>query len=141
MSPILTSRSRAMSNAELPVEVLAIIEVIAGAIRRELGEDIDAYPGWWTPDGADPLNRAFRAIVESLLSLHLALGESPTVAVSRALRRVAEQRLAADRFDARESRLLLEAEPGSPDDWLTFLILSSRTQVRDALRSEDRDHA
>ena len=33
-----------MSDADLPVQALAIIEVVAGAIRDELGEEVDAYP-------------------------------------------------------------------------------------------------
>ena len=34
-----------MSDADVPAEALALIEAVAGAIRDELGEEIDAYPG------------------------------------------------------------------------------------------------
>jgi len=47
-----------MSDAGIPAEALAILEVVAGAIRRELGAAIDAYPGRREPEQADPLNRA-----------------------------------------------------------------------------------
>jgi hypothetical protein len=62
---------------------------------------------------------------------------SPDRAVSATLRRVAQQRLAAVGLDAREILTLLEDEPGSPDDWLAFLALASRAQVRDALEPDD----
>src|SRR3954466_13853410 len=117
-----------MPDAEVPAEALALVEKIAGAIRDELGEEIDAYPGASSPELADPINRAFRAIVRSLLEA----GVPPTPAlpalVSRTLRMAAENRLAAEDWDDRRVRLLLDLEPGGPDDWFTYLILSSRAQ-------------
>ncbi len=109
-----------MPDAEVPAEALALVERIAGAIRDELGEEIDAYPGHSAPEQADPINRAFQAAVLTLLEADSTHDVSPAVSVSRTLRRVAGRRLAADRFDARQSRLLLDGEPASPDDWLTF---------------------
>lgn len=126
-----------MHDSEVPTEALLVVELVAGAIRDELGDEIDAYPGCSAPEQADPINRAFQATVLSLIENSLVSGDSPAAAVSRALRRVAERRLAADGFDARRSRLLIDVEPGSPDDWLTFLILSSRTQVEHALKPEE----
>ncbi len=130
-----------MHDVEIPTEALLVIELVAGAIRDELGDEIDAYPGHSAPEQADPINRAFQATVLTLMEANHIPGDSPAAAVSRALRRVAERRLAADGFDARQSRLLIEGEPGSPDDWLTFLILSSRTQVEDALKADETGHA
>ena len=112
-----------MHDAEFPAETLAVVELVAGAIRDELGDEVDAYPGCRTPEGADPLNRAFRAVVRTLLAADCWSGADLTALVSRALRRVAERRLVSDGFDPCEARLLLEQEPGSPDDWLCFLIL------------------
>ena len=115
-----------------------LIEVIAAAIRDELGAEIDAYPGGRVPEQADPINRAFRAVVTALLRDDKA--PSPTT-VSLALRTVAERRLAADGFEALQARCLLDEEPAGCDDWLAFLILSSRSQVADALAPDDADHA
>ena len=124
-----------MSDADLSAEDLAIIEVVAGAIRDELGEEVDAYPGRHEPEGADPLNRAFRAVVRAILGPNTSGIEGTHSHVSRALRRVAERRLAAEGRDDHQVQVLLDLEPGSPDDWLVYLILSSRAQIEHLLES------
>ena len=130
-----------MYDADVPAEALAIIEVVAGAIRDELGEEIDAYPGRRSPEGADPLNRAFRAVVRTILSLHTSGTEGTPSLVSEALRRLAERRLAAEGRDDRQVKVLLDLEPGRPDDWLCFLILSSRPQLEHLLEPGSPDLA
>jgi hypothetical protein len=126
-----------MPDDGVPAEALALVERIAGAIRDELGEEIDAYPGASSPELADPLNRAFRAAVRSLLELGDTPGPSLPALVSRTLRRAAENRLAAEGWDGRLVRLLLDLEPGSPDDWLCYLTLSSREQIEPLLGHDD----
>ena len=116
-----------MPDADVPAGALALVERMAGAVRAELGEEIDAYPGPSSPELADPINRAFRAIVRSLLEAGGIPGPSLPALVSRTLR------LAAEGWDDRRVRLLLDLEPGSPDDWLTYLILSSRAQIEPLL--------
>ncbi len=118
-----------MSDADVPTGALALIETIADAIRRELGDEIDAYPGRRTPEGSDPLNRAFRAIVRSLLAADGVPADDLIAAVSRTLHMVAERRLLGEGWAGDRARALIEDEPGSPDDWLGFLALSSRTQI------------
>jgi hypothetical protein len=86
-----------------------------------------------SPERADPINRAFRAVVRSLLEADGTPGESLPALVSRTLRLAAEHRLAAEGWDDRRVRLLLDLEPGSPDDWLAYLILSSRAQIEPLL--------
>ncbi len=130
-----------MSDADPSVEALAIIEVVAAAIRVELGEEVDAYPGRQEPEGADPLNRAFRAIVRAILGPNTSGIEGTHLVVSRALRRVAERRLAAEGWDDHQVKMLIDEEPGSPDDWLCFLILSSRAQIEPLLAPHDPDRA
>ena len=85
------------------------------------------------PEGADPLNRAFRAVVRSLLEAGGAPGPTLASLASRTLCRTAERRLTADGWDERQVRLLIDLEPGSPDDWLAYLILSSREQIEPLL--------
>ena len=122
-----------MPDAEVPAETLALVERIAGAVRDELGEEMDAYPGASSPELADPLNRAFRAIIRSLLEADATPDESLPMLASRTLRLAAEHRLAAESWDDRRVRFLLDLEPGSPDDWLAYLILSSRAQIEPLL--------
>ena len=130
-----------MPDAETPAEALSIIEIIAGAIRDELGEEIDAYPGASSPERADPINRAFRAIVRTILSLNTSGIVGMDSLVSQALRRVAERRLAEEGWDDHPVKKLIDEEPGSPDDWLSYLILSSRAQVEPLLGPGGPDHA
>src|ERR1700721_1766201 len=125
-----------MTELTLAPDLLSLLARVAGAIRRELGEEIDAYPGLRSPETADPINRVFRAIVGSLLaSIDPPTGE-PGLLISATLRRPAELRLASEGWDERQIKRLLEEEPGRPDDWLAFLILSSRSQIEPIL---DRD--
>jgi len=128
-----------MSDAHLSAEDLAIIEVVAGAIRDELGEEVDAYPGRQEPEGADPLNRAFRAVVRAILGPNTSGIEGTHLIVSQALRRLAERRLTAEGRDDHQVKVLLDLEPGSPDDWLAYLILSSRAQIEPLLTPDDPD--
>jgi hypothetical protein len=130
-----------MSDADLSAEALAIIEVVAGAIRAELGEEVDAYPGRRSPEGADPLNRAFRAIVRAILGVNTPGIEIAHSLVSRGLRRVAGRRLAAEGWRGDQVKALIDEEPGSPDDWLCYLILSSRAQIEPLLTPDDPDRA
>jgi len=123
-----------MPEAKVTAEILALIERIAGAIRRELG---DAYPGCRSPEEADPMNRAFRAVVRSLLESDIPPGVDPTPLVSLTLRQLSERRLAAEGRDALQVKFLIEEEPGSPDDWLAFLGLSSRWQIEPLLDLDD----
>src|SRR5947209_2785600 len=122
-----------MPDADVPAGALALAERLASAIRAELGAEIDAYPGASGPEPADPLNRACRAGVRSLLEAGGAPGPTLASLASRTLCRTAERRLTADGWDERQVRLLIDLEPGSPDDWLAYLILSSREQIEPLL--------
>jgi hypothetical protein len=125
-----------MIEPDISPGLLTLLTRIAGAIRRELGEEIDAYPGLRSPEAADPINRAFRAIVGSLVgSIDPPTGE-PNLLISATLRHLAERRLASEGWDDRRVKRLIEEERGSPDDWLAFLILSSRSQIEPILDRE-----
>lgn len=110
-----------MPVEDVPTGALALVERLAGAVRDALGAEIDAYPGATSPERADPINRAFRAVVRSLLEADDIPGPSLPALVSRTLRRAAQDRLAAEGWDDRLVRLLLDLEPGCPDDWLAYV--------------------
>ncbi|SIO11188.1 hypothetical protein SAMN05444166_2507 [Singulisphaera sp. GP187] len=121
-----------MPDADVPSPALALIELIATAIRNELGAEIDAYPGQRQPERADPLNRAFRAVVRAIVRHITGLDVSPDL-VSLTLLQVTQRRLTSEGWDERQVRFLIDQEPGHPDDWLTFLLLSSRPQIEPLL--------
>ena len=122
-----------MPDADIPAGALALVERVAAAIRAELGADIDAYPGRSSPERADPLNRAFCAVARSLLEADGIPAASLHMLVSRTLRLAVERRLAAEGWGGRQVKSLMEEEPGSPDDWMAFLLLSSREQIEPLL--------
>jgi hypothetical protein len=122
-----------MPDADRLAAAETCLGAAAAAVRAELGADIDAYPGLHSAQAADPLNRAFRAAARSALVPDAAIDE-PGAVVSSALRRLAVARLAAEGLGTRVIRALIEEEPGSPDDWLAFLLLSSMAQIAPLLR-------
>jgi hypothetical protein len=122
-----------MPDADVSASVLTILERIARAIRRELGSSIDSYPGCHSPEAADPLNRAFRAVVRAFVEAAAGPGANLDATASRALRLLAQRRLAIEGWDDQQVKFLVEGEPGSPDDWLCFLILSDREQIEPLL--------
>ena len=77
-----------MRNPEIPADALDLLELIAGAIREELGEVIDAYPGHRDPDAADPINRAYRAVAAAILRRGAADPSRLPALASAALRRL-----------------------------------------------------
>jgi hypothetical protein len=118
-----------MPDAGVPADALGLVEATARAVRTEVGEEVDAYPGYRAPEQADPLNRAFIAIARDLLEPSMAGAPAAQTVDTRALRLAAERRLAAEGWDAGQVRSLTEREPGSPDDRVGFLLRSSRAQV------------
>lgn len=121
-----------MPEADIPSPALVLIELIATAIRNELGEEIDAYPGQRRPERADPLNRAFRAVARAIVRHLFGPNVAPAL-VSLTLLQATRHRLTSEGWDERQVRLLLALEPGTADDWLTFLLLSSRPQIEPLL--------
>ena len=127
-----------MPDANISSPALTLIELIALAIRNELGEEIDAYPGHRRPERADPLNRAFRAIARAIVRHTVGPDASPDL-VSLALLQATQRRLTSEGWDERQVRFLIELEPGQTDDWLTFLLLSSRPQIESLLDPDGSD--
>ena len=123
-----------MPNAD----VLALVERVAGAIRRELGAEVDPYPGLRDPDRADLLNRAFRVVVRSLLEARGEPELNLAATTSRTLLQVATRRLEDEGRDALVIKMLIEDEPGHSDDWLCFLILADRSQIEPLLDPDPR---
>ena len=125
-----------MSDHDRAPPISTTIEAIAGAIREELGDEVKACPGFRNPERAEPLNRAFRAVVRPLLATDGVPDNDLAASVSWALLVVARRRLQSEGWDDLQVKSLLEEEPGSPDDWLAFLILASRPQIEPLLDSD-----
>lgn len=73
----------------------ALVETIAETIRRELGDEVEACPGFQAPEEAEPLNRIFRALARRLLEPIVAPGHELSSLVTWVLRRLVTRRLAA----------------------------------------------
>ena len=90
-----------------------MIEAIAETIRAELGDEVEACPGFQTPEEAEPLNRVFRAMARRILQPLVAPGQDLS---SRHLG-LAPARLetAGGRWAQRApDQILLELESGAP---------------------------
>ena len=79
-----------MPDADRRAGAEACLGAAAAAIRAALGAEVDAYPGYRSPESADPLNRAFRAAARSVLGAAADIGGLPAI-VSSTLRRLAER--------------------------------------------------
>src|SRR4051812_42741661 len=118
-----------MFDASERTTEFALIEAIAGAIRDELGDAVEACPGSRTPEQAEPLNRAFRALARLVLEPLVAPGDDPGSTVSRANLRLVKRRLATLGLGDTSIKTLLDLEPGTPDDWLVFVLLVPWSEV------------
>jgi hypothetical protein len=116
-------RKRLMFERYVYTPVLATVAAIAETIRQELGDEVEACPGCARPEQAEPLNRLFRALVRRLLEPIVGSGHDLSRVTSWILRKLTQKRLKAGGLNEHQIKLLLELEPGAPDDWLTFLLL------------------
>jgi hypothetical protein len=122
-----------------PADGLALIEAIAAALREELGVPIEEQPGLRHPDEAGQVNRAFRAMVRTILRPGVPSGEDPSAPLSDVLRRLARRRLEAGLLDAGEVEHLLRLECDGRDDWLAFLILTAWSEIEYLLETRGPD--
>ena len=82
------------------------------------------------------MNRAFRAVARAIV-IHIAGPDIAPAIVSRTLREATERRLISEGWGNLQVRHLIEQEPGSPEDWLAFLLLSSRPQIAPLLQADE----
>jgi hypothetical protein len=107
----------------------ATIALIAETIRGTLGDEVEACPGFKAPEQAEPLNRLFRALARRLLEPILAPGDDLSHLVTWVLRQLVRRRLEAGGLGEAQIRMLCYLEPGTPDDWLTFLLLVPWSEI------------
>jgi hypothetical protein len=129
-----------MCDTRDPSDDLALIEAIAAALREELGVPIEEQPGFHHPDEAGQVNRAFRAMVRTILRAGVPAGDDLPAALSDVLRRLARRRLEAGLLDAREVEHLLATEFDGRDDWLAYLILAPWSEIEFLLETRGPDH-
>ena len=129
-----------MRDANDPSDSLAPIEAIAAALREELGVPIEEQPGFKDPEEAGQVNRAFRAMVRTILRPDVPAGDDLPAALSDVLRRLARRWLEAGLLDAREVEHLLRLEFDGRDDWLAFLILAPWSEIEFLLETRGPDN-
>jgi hypothetical protein len=117
----------------------ALIETISETIRGKLGDEVEACPGFQTPEESEPLNRVFRALARRILEPIVAPGHDLSDLVTWVLRRLVMKRLAAGGLSELQIRVLCDLEPGVPDDWLTFLLLVPWAEILYWLNSANDD--
>jgi hypothetical protein len=115
----------------------ATIAMIAETIRGELGDEVEACPGFARPEQAEPLNRLFRALVRRFLEHIVESGDDPARLTSWVIRELAHRHLTDGGLDAHRIKTVLELESGTPDDWLTYLLLVPWTEVIYWLTADD----
>jgi hypothetical protein len=128
-----------MRDACDPPDDLALFEAIAAALRDELGVAIEAQPGFHGPEEAGQVNRAFRAVIRTVLREGGRAGDDNPRSLSDVLRRLARRRLEAGLLDAGEVDHVLALEFDGRDDWLTYLILTAWSEVEFLLQTRGPD--
>jgi hypothetical protein len=122
-----------------PPDDLALLEAIAAALCEELGDPIEEQPGFNGPDEAGQVNRAFRALVRTILRSSLPADEDLSALLSDVLGRLARQRLETGLLDAREVEHLLRLEFDGRNDWAAFLILAPWSEIEFLLETRGPD--
>ena len=128
-----------MCDTRDPPEDLALMEAIAAALREELGVAIEEQPGFHHPDEAGQVNRAFRAVVRTILRPDVPSDADLPATLSDILGRVARRRLELGLLDAREVEHLLRLEFDGRDDWLAFLNLAPWSEIEHLLDTRGPD--
>jgi hypothetical protein len=129
-----------MFDAREQTNEFALIEVIAAALRTELGVAIEEQPGFRDPSEAGQVNRAFRVVARTILRPIVTTDEDLPALLSRVLGRLARRRLEAGLLDAHEVDHLLHLELDGRDDWLAFLILTDWSEIEYLLQTRSPDH-
>jgi hypothetical protein len=117
----------------------ATIRIVAETIRQELGDQVEACPGFSRPEQSEPLNRLFRALARRFLEPIVGASHDPARLISWALRELTCRRLIAGGLNECQIQTLLEVEPGTPDNWLTFLPLVPWHEVMCWLKAAAQD--
>jgi hypothetical protein len=128
-----------MRDIRDPPDDLALLEAIAAALREELGDAIEQQAGFRHPGEAGQVNRAFRAVVRTVLSMGTPAGDDPSGMLGDVLRRLARRRLELGLLDAREVEHLLRLEFDGRDDWLACLVLSPWSEIEYLLQTRGPD--
>jgi hypothetical protein len=109
---------------------LALVLLIARALRDEFGEAIDAHPGGIGNEAGD-VNRAFRTAVRAIVGDFIADGDDPAIILTHLLREAAVRRLVEVGIRSNEADVLTSSEPKLGDAWLTYLALAPISVIDD----------
>lgn len=109
---------------------MRLVVMIAEALRDQFGEEIDAHPGGERVE-AGSVNRAFRAVVRSIVVGDKADAERSTTILTSLLREAALRRLLELSIAPDQAADLLSSEPALGDAWLAYLALAPRSVIDD----------
>ena len=107
----------------------ALIARIAGALRDELGSEIEEQPALHDPSQAGQVNRAYRVVALCILTTIVPPEEKLAKVLNWVLTRITRQRLADFGLDDQATHALLSTESADRDDWLAFLILTPAQEI------------
>jgi hypothetical protein len=109
---------------------LRLVLLIAGALRDEFGEGIDAHPGGVGNEAGD-VNRAFRTVVRVIVGDVTPGGADPAITLTQLLREVALRHLAELGVRPEQAEVLVSSEPKLGDAWLAYLALAPISVIDD----------
>lgn len=109
---------------------LRLVLLIAGALREEFGEGIDAHPGG-VGNEAGHVNRAFRTAVRVFVGDVIPDGAAPAVIMSHLLREAAVRRLVEVGVQTETAEDLVSVEPTLGDRWPAYLALAPMSVIDD----------
>jgi hypothetical protein len=109
---------------------LRLVLLIAGALRDEFGQAIDAHPGGVGSEAGD-VNRAFRTAVSVIVCDGTADGDAPAIILTNVLREAARRWLAELGVRPEQAEVLVSSEPKLGDAWLAYLALAPISVIDD----------
>jgi hypothetical protein len=104
--------------------------LIAGALRDEFGQAIDAHPGGVGVE-AGSVNRAFRTAVRVIVGDGTADGADLATSLTNLLRQTALRWLAELGVRPEQAEVLVSSEPKLGDAWLAYMALAPMSVIDD----------
>ena len=109
---------------------LRLVALIAGALRDEFGEGIDAQPGGVGVEAGN-VNRAFRVMARTIVAEVAPDGADPAIILTQLLRQTELRWLAELGARPEQNEVLISSEPNLGEAWFTYLALAPISVIDD----------